>query len=198
MSLTTRRILLCFRLPGRPVLNPLSVTHHAGGSSGGAGAAVAARAAPVALCADSGGGCRFPAAATGAVGFRPSTGCFNAGAGFLSRSGLRDTVGVIARSAGDVQLLASVLSDCLEHPDHPPLPNVHAAPLTGLGIHAADIHGPSTGAPLRRRALRRGRSAAEDAEEAAGPFRPEAASLRGLRVGVPTNLWKEVGGALGF
>lgn len=176
----------------RPVLNPHNVTHIAGGSSAGSGAAVAARAAPAALCADSGGSCRSPAAATGTVGFRPSTGCFNAGAGALQLTHLRDSVGVIARSVADAQLLNSVLTDCLPDPLFPPLPNVHAAPLTGLGVHGADIHGPGSAAAAerRRRRLSEGGGAAAGAGGAG-----EAVNLRGLRIGVAGDLMRDVGGA---
>ena len=95
-----------------PTLNPHNVTHTVGGSSGGGGAALAARAAPLVLCADSGGSCRSPAALTGTVGYRPSTGCFDAGAGVVGMGPTRDTVGVGARSVADARLLSAVLSDC--------------------------------------------------------------------------------------
>lgn len=48
-----------------PVLNPYNITYHVGGSSGGSGAAVAARESAVALCTDTGGSCRIPAALNG-------------------------------------------------------------------------------------------------------------------------------------
>jgi len=95
-----------------PTLNPFNVTHTVGGSSGGNGAALAAHAAVIALCADSGGSCRSPASMTATVGFRPSIGCFDAQPGVISHGALRDTVGVSARTVADVQLLNAVLSDC--------------------------------------------------------------------------------------
>ena len=53
--------------PADPSLTP-------GGSSGGGAAAVAAGFAPLALASDGGGSIRRPAAHTGIVGFKPSTG----------------------------------------------------------------------------------------------------------------------------
>ena len=111
-----------------PTLNPHNVTHIVGGSSGGNGAALAAHAAVVALCADSGGSCRSPASLTGTVGFRPSTGCFNAGPGVVGMGAQRDTVGVSARTVADVQLLNSILSDCGAGEAIP------ATPLKGLRV----------------------------------------------------------------
>lgn len=46
------------------------------------------------------------------VGFRPSTGCFQPGAGAVRMASFRDTAGVMARSVADVALLHDVLSDC--------------------------------------------------------------------------------------
>ena len=111
-----------------PTLNPHNVTHIVGGSSGGNGAALAAHAAVVAICADSGGSCRSPASLTGTVGFRPSTGCYNASPGVLGMGAMRDTTGVSARTVGDVQLLDAVLSDC------PGAPPPGAATLRGMRI----------------------------------------------------------------
>jgi Asp-tRNA(Asn)/Glu-tRNA(Gln) amidotransferase A subunit family amidase len=109
-----------------PTLNPHNVTHIVGGSSGGNGAALAAHAVVIAICADSGGSCRSPASLTGTVGFRPSTGCYNAMPGVLGMGAMRDTTGVSARTVADVQLLDAVLSDC-------PAPSP-AASLRGLRI----------------------------------------------------------------
>ena len=95
-----------------PTLNPHNVTHTVGGSSGGNGAALAARAASVTLCGDSGGSCRNPASSTGTVGFRPSTGCFATGVGAIRMSSFRDTVGVMGRAVSDAVLMNGLLSDC--------------------------------------------------------------------------------------
>ena len=46
------------------------------------------------LClVQAGGSCRIPAGMTGTVGFRPTTGCWNAGDGIVPMTVSRDTVG---------------------------------------------------------------------------------------------------------
>ncbi|DBA99565.1 TPA: hypothetical protein ACH3X3_012144 [Trebouxia sp. C0006] len=58
-------------IPGNNIttpLNPYNQTKIPGGSSGGSAASVAARIAPWALCEDTGGSCRSPAIANGAMG----------------------------------------------------------------------------------------------------------------------------------
>jgi len=126
-----------------PTLNPHNVTHIVGGSSGGNGAALAAHAAVVALCADSGGSCRSPASLTGTVGFRPSTGCYNAGLGVVGMGAQRDTVGVSARTVGDVQLMHSVLATC---PEAEAVPALSQASLAGLKIGRPNVWWSDVGA----------------------------------------------------
>ncbi|CAK0784780.1 hypothetical protein CVIRNUC_007984 [Coccomyxa viridis] len=99
---------------GGPVLNPYNNTMHTGGSSGGAAAAVAMRMGTAGFCSDTGGSCRIPAGMTGVVGFRPTTGCWNAGDGIVPMTVSRDTVGVVARSVRDVMLFNTIFSDCSE------------------------------------------------------------------------------------
>lgn len=76
----------------------------AGGSSGGSALAVAKGLADVALGTDTGGSVRLPAAYCGVVGFKPSY-------GLLSRYGVvpyansLDTVGLLARSVGEIRKL---------------------------------------------------------------------------------------------
>lgn len=140
----------------RPTLNPHNVTHHPGGSSGGNGAAIAAHAAVVSLCADSGGSCRSPAAMSGVVGYRPSTGCFNGGSGVISMGTHRDTVGIIARSVADVRLVEFVLTDCYPHPTLPHLP-ARLCPLASTFTATAWVRGvgqPPPPPPSRERRLR--------------------------------------------
>ncbi|CAK0787711.1 hypothetical protein CVIRNUC_010933 [Coccomyxa viridis] len=97
---------------GGPVLNPYNNVMHVGGSSGGTAAAVAMRLAPAGFCSDSAGSCRIPASVTGVVGFRPTTGCWNAADGIVPMSVTRDTVGVNAHSVTDVKLLNSIFTNC--------------------------------------------------------------------------------------
>ncbi|KAK9812686.1 hypothetical protein WJX72_002003 [[Myrmecia] bisecta] len=95
-----------------PVLNPHNPVMHVGGSSGGTAAIVSAHGAPAGFCTDTGGSCRIPAAMTGIVGLRPSSGCYNAGGGFVPMTTTRDTVGVMAREVADVSLFNAIFSDC--------------------------------------------------------------------------------------
>lgn len=132
-------------------LNPHNVTHIVGGSSGGNGAALAAHSASLTLCADSGGSCRSPAALTGTVGLRPSTGCFAGGDGVVGMGQHRDTVGVMARSVADVTLLYDILTDC-------PVPQPRPAPrLKGLRVGVPSYFWQDIGTevePVLRAALR--------------------------------------------
>lgn len=80
------------------------------------------------MCGDCGGSCRSPAAATGTTGFRPSTGCFVGGKGFMGYAAVRDTPGIMARSAADAKLLVDILTDC------PGGADAGAAPPTLAGL----------------------------------------------------------------
>ncbi len=91
------------------VANPFDPTLFAGGSSGGTAAAVAAGLAPAGLGTDTGGSVRIPAALTGVVGFRPSTGRYDTG-GVTPISHTRDTIGLIAAGVADLILLDGVIS----------------------------------------------------------------------------------------
>ena len=90
------------------VANPHNEAYFAGGSSGGTAAAVAAGIAPVGLGTDTGGSVRIPAALTGIVGFRPTTGRYDTTA-VTPISHTRDTVGLMARSVTDVLVLDRVV-----------------------------------------------------------------------------------------
>ena len=91
------------------VHNPYHPAHSPGGSSGGTAAAISARLAPAGLGTDTGGSVRIPAALSGIVGFRPSTGRYPAG-GIVPISHTRDTPGPMARSVADVALLDGILA----------------------------------------------------------------------------------------
>lgn len=90
-------------------LNPYDPTRTASGSSSGSAVAVAARVAPLALCEDTGGSCRLPGNAQGLYSFRPTIGCYNFSDGLQPYQLTRDTVGSMARTAGDVILLDSII-----------------------------------------------------------------------------------------
>ena len=93
--------------PG-PTTNPHNPAHTPGGSSSGSAAAVADFMIPAALGTQTGGSIMRPASFCGVIGYKPSFGTF-------SRAGLKlaaeslDTVGLLARSLDDIELLTAVL-----------------------------------------------------------------------------------------
>ncbi len=108
-----------------PVFNPHDRRVTAGGSSSGSGAAISAGIAPAGLGTDTGGSVRKPASFCGIVGFRPSTGRYSQ-KGIIPISQSRDTIGPMARSAGDIALLDA----CILGAPEPPA----AARLDGLRL----------------------------------------------------------------
>jgi len=89
--------------------NPWNPDYIAGGSSSGSAAAVAARLAFGALGSDTGGSVRLPAAACGVTGLKTTWGRVSRhGAMPLSHS--LDTIGPLARSAGDCALLLQAIA----------------------------------------------------------------------------------------
>lgn len=92
-----------------PTLNPYSLTHGSGGSSGGAAAAVASGMVPFAPGSDGGGSVRIPAWTCGVVGVKPSRGLLATGTGFDSLGGLV-VPGPIAQSVGDAALLLEAMA----------------------------------------------------------------------------------------
>ena len=122
-----------------PVHHPWSFDHITGGSSSGSGAAVAARLTFAALGSDTGGSVRMPAHFCGVTGLKTTVGRISrAGAMPLSQS--LDTVGPLARTAGDCALLLGLMAGA--DPEDPtaiggPLPDYDAAaqrPVKGLTI----------------------------------------------------------------
>lgn len=98
------------------VLNPWDLQRSAGGSSGGTAAAVAAHIVPLGLGTDTGGSVRIPAALCGVVGFRPSTGRWGTD-GVVPISHTRDTIGPLARSVADCQLVDRIVSEGEDEPE---------------------------------------------------------------------------------
>jgi aspartyl-tRNA(Asn)/glutamyl-tRNA(Gln) amidotransferase subunit A len=91
------------RNPWNPMLTP-------GGSSGGAVAATAAGIAPLALATDGGGSTRVPASFAGVFGLRPSTGRVARLHGFPPLVHDLQVVGLVTRSALDLQCLFDVVA----------------------------------------------------------------------------------------
>ncbi len=90
-------------------LNPYNVKRATGGSSSGSGAAISANFAVLAIGTDTSTSVRGPAAYTGIVGLRPTT-------GLISRAGIApknlnfDSAGPMARTVTDVALMMNVIS----------------------------------------------------------------------------------------
>ncbi len=80
-----------------------------GGSSGGNAAALAARLVPLAIGADTAGSIRTPAALTGTVGFRPTSGRY-ARSGIAPLAPTFDSAGPMARSVRDLALVDAVIT----------------------------------------------------------------------------------------
>ncbi|MPZ37090.1 MAG: amidase [Rhizobiales bacterium] len=93
--------------PG-PTTNPHNTAHTPGGSSSGSAAAVADFMVPVAYGTQTGGSVLRPASYCGCVGYKPT---FN----LINRQGIKfaaetlDTIGLIARTVDDVELVMAVL-----------------------------------------------------------------------------------------
>jgi amidase len=88
--------------------NPLNPAHTPGGSSSGSAAAVADFMTPLAVGTQTGGSTLRPASFCGIVGFKPTFGRINR-SGIKAAAESLDTVGLMARSIEDVELLARVL-----------------------------------------------------------------------------------------
>jgi Asp-tRNA(Asn)/Glu-tRNA(Gln) amidotransferase A subunit family amidase len=93
--------------PGK-TRNPHDAAHTPGGSSSGSAAAVAAGMVPVALGSQTNGSVIRPASFCGVYGFKPTHGLIpRPGVLLLSRT--LDTIGVFARTLGDIALLGEQL-----------------------------------------------------------------------------------------
>jgi Asp-tRNA(Asn)/Glu-tRNA(Gln) amidotransferase A subunit family amidase len=109
------------RQPG-PTSNPHDPAFTAGGSSSGSAAAVADFMMPLAIGTQTGGSVIRPAAYCGVVGFKPSFGLFPP-AGMRINTETLDTVGIMARSVGDIALFrAAMMAIPYEPPSMPETP----------------------------------------------------------------------------
>ena len=95
------------RHPG-PTTNPHDPDFSPGGSSSGSAAAVADFMVPLAIGTQTGGSVIRPAAYCGVVGFKPSFGLFPP-AGMRINTEALDTVGIMARSVGDIALFCAAM-----------------------------------------------------------------------------------------
>ena len=109
------------RQPG-PTSNPHDPAFSPGGSSSGSAAAVADFMVPLAIGTQTGGSVIRPAAYCGVVGFKPSFGLFPP-AGMRINTETLDTVGIMARSVGDIALFrAAMMAIPYEPPSMPETP----------------------------------------------------------------------------
>ena len=96
--------------PTIPVpLNPWGGDHWSGASSSGSGVATAAGLCYASLGTDTGGSIRFPAAANGLTGIKPTWGRVSR-YGVFELAASMDHVGTIARSAADAAILLGVIA----------------------------------------------------------------------------------------
>src|SRR5271166_1668872 len=107
--------------------NPHNTAHTPGGSSSGSGAAVGDAMVPVAFGTQTGGSVLRPASYCGVFGFKPTFGAFNRRGVFPAAESL-DTLGLIARSLDDMELVSTVLE--LRTPSQPQ--SLARAPRIGL------------------------------------------------------------------
>src|SRR6516162_2010427 len=112
--------------PG-PTTNPHDPSFSPGGSSSGSAAAVADFMVPLAIGTQTGGSVIRPAAYCGVVGFKPSFGLFPP-AGMRINTEALDTVGIMARSVGDIALFRAAMMAIPYAP--PAMPE--SAPRLGL------------------------------------------------------------------
>jgi amidase len=98
--------------------NPHNAAHTPGGSSSGSGAAVADFMAPVAFGTQTGGSVLRPASYCGVFGFKPSFGAFNRRGVYPAAESL-DTIGIMARSLEDIELVSAVLELLAPLPERP-------------------------------------------------------------------------------
>lgn len=116
--------------PGEPVpVNPWAADRWPGVSSSGSGVAVAAGLCFAALGTDTGGSIRFPAAANGVVGLKPTYGSVGVDGVFPLAPSL-DHVGPLARSAADAAIVLAAIRAGFD----PAEPEDSGAVLEGLRI----------------------------------------------------------------
>lgn len=116
--------------PGEPMpVNPWAADRWPGTSSSGSGVAVAAGLCFAALGTDTGGSIRFPAAANGVVGLKPTWGSVSVEGVFALAPSL-DHVGALTRSADDAAILLAAIRSGFA----PPAVEEPGAVLQGLRI----------------------------------------------------------------
>jgi len=110
-------------IPFGPTLNPWSVEHTPGGSSGGTAAAIASGMVPLGTGSDGGGSIRIPASLCGLTGIKPETGRIPIAGRTMPGSGLLSANGPMGRTALDSALALDAVRgsagrDPLSHQDN--------------------------------------------------------------------------------
>jgi len=126
-----------FSSAGGQTRNPRNLAYSAAGSSSGTAAGLAAGYAPLGVGSDTTGSIRWPAATTGVVGFKPTTGLLSC-AGVLPTEPTLDTVGPLARTVADVAVLFAVLRGPVSAA---PLPVLTSLRGVRLGFPRRDLTG---------------------------------------------------------
>ena len=160
--------------------NPWDTTRITGGSTSGGAAAVAARLIPATLGSDTGGSIRYPAAACGILGLKPTYGRVSR-YGCMPLSYSLDHVGPLARSAEDLALMLQAIAG--QDPDDPttserPVIDYRASLRRGAARAAPGGGAAAPGRAGRRRRLRR-------SVEAAAGVLAEAGMARAARSALP-------------
>ncbi len=114
------------------VRNPWNPDFISGGSSSGSAAAAASGSAVIALGSDTGGSLRIPAHCCGLTAWKPTYGVVSA-RGALPLAPTLDTVGLLARSAADLEPGVDALGSDLPAPDAP----IRAAAIVRDALGAA-------------------------------------------------------------
>ena len=107
--------------------NPHNPAHTPGGSSSGSAAAVADHMVPAALGTQTGGSVLRPASFCGIFGFKPTYNAFNKGGVWPAADSI-DTIGLLARSIDDIDMLTAVLRMQTPQPPRP----LRGAPRVGV------------------------------------------------------------------
>jgi len=120
-----------------PPVNPWGADHWTGASSSGSGVATAAGLCCASLGTDTGGSIRFPCAANGLTGLKPTWGRVSRH-GTFELAAFLDHVGPIARSAADARILFNAIEghDPLDPTSDSPRPRgrARAVALRGLTV----------------------------------------------------------------
>ena len=127
-----------------PPVNPWGADHWTGASSSGSGVATAAGLCCASLGTDTGGSIRFPCAANGLTGLKPTWGRVSRH-GTFELAAFLDHVGPIARSAADARILFNAIEghDPLDPTSDSPQPRgrARAVALRGLTVGIESVLG---------------------------------------------------------